>query len=90
MGLGYNLFLLVICKRSNLPVHLHKSYFEQTKDFIMLKKLSVIALATVALAASATSFAKESLLDRINQKVRLPWVQKGLTLLLPTTMKAAN
>lgn len=34
----------------------------------MLKKLSVIALATVALAASATSFAKESLLDRINQK----------------------
>ena len=34
----------------------------------MLKKLSVIALATMALAASATSFAKESLLDRINQK----------------------
>ena len=65
---GYNLFFLVICKRSNLLVHLHKSYFEQTKDFIMLKKLSVIALATVALAASATSFAKESLLDRINQK----------------------
>ncbi len=34
----------------------------------MLKKLSVIALATVALATSATAFAKESLLDRINNK----------------------
>ena len=34
----------------------------------MFKKLSVIALTTLALATSATSFAKESLLDRINQK----------------------
>lgn len=34
----------------------------------MLKKLSVIALTTLALATSATSFAKESLLERINNK----------------------
>ena len=34
----------------------------------MLKKLSVIALTSLALATSATSFAKDSLLERINNK----------------------
>lgn len=34
----------------------------------MLKKFSVLALATLAVATSATAFAKESLLDRINNK----------------------
>ena len=56
----------------------------------MLKKLSVIALTTLALATSTVASAKDSLLDRINQKGTITVVQKGLTLLLPTTMKAAN
>ena len=47
----------------------------------MLKKLSVIALTSLALATSATSFAKDSLLERIN---------KVLTPHLPITMKVAN
>lgn len=34
----------------------------------MLKKLSVIALTSLVLATSAVSYAKENLLDRINQK----------------------
>lgn len=34
----------------------------------MIKKLSVIALSALALATSATSYAKESLLERINNK----------------------
>ena len=34
----------------------------------MLKKLSVIALTTLALATSTVASAKDSLLDRINQK----------------------
>ncbi len=34
----------------------------------MLKKLSVIAVSAIALATSATSLAKETLLERINAK----------------------